>query len=195
MKMLLIVTIVGLLLSACSGIPLKTMYKLATADRMNLNPAVLRAAVRMPESIRPGLNSAKLSLSMTRPGEKPKPETFILQAVSSPTEMLPLNNQQRKGYKIWVFRMNPKDVPQLVQLRERAKALKAETNGKAKGTFSIGVNVKESCRLGELASGKVLFTNWLKIDSESGYLATAVDYDARGFFKDKSMDEMIPVCE
>ena len=82
-------------------------------------------------------------------------------------------------------------IPRIERFRAYAKALKAKIGDKAKGTMSLSVNVKESCRQGALpASGKPLFTNWLKIDLASGYLLTAVDYDVKKIFKDKPLTEI-----
>ncbi len=194
MKNLLFVAIVGIALSACTSMPLKTMYKLARTNPLELDPVALRAAVRMPESIRPRPDSAKLYLSVSLRSETPEPEVFVLQPLTSPMEIAPLAKEQRERDKIWIYRLNPKDISRLEKFREHAKALKAKYKGKVKGQMSVGID--NTCRQGELpASGKLLVTNWLKLDSESGYLATAVDYDLQSSaIEGKTLDKMLLPC-
>ena len=195
MKKLSFVVLLSIALSACTSIPLKTMYKLARTNPLELDPMALRAAVRMPESIRPRPDSAKLSLSISLRSETPEPEVFILQPVNSASETTPLAKEEREGDKIWVYRLNPKDRDRLEKFRAYAKAFKTKNKGNTKGQMTIGVD--DTCRQGELpASGKLLVTNWIKLDAESDYLATAVDYDLQGSaIKGKTLDKMLLPCE
>jgi hypothetical protein len=45
----------AILLGACTAIPVKTLYKLATADLMTVDPSVLRVAGKCPIGLRRAL--------------------------------------------------------------------------------------------------------------------------------------------
>ena len=85
-------TIAAVLLGACTAIPVKTLYKLATADLMTVDPSVLRVAAQMPDWVAPRPDGVKLELGMQRDGETPVTERFILQAVPTALEGKTLND-------------------------------------------------------------------------------------------------------
>ncbi len=191
MKKLLAVA-TALLLGACTAIPIKTLYKLATTDLMTVDPRVLRVAAQMPDWVAPRPGGVKLELGMNRTGEKPLTERFILEAVPTALEGKTLNDAAKPGYQLYAYRLAPQDIPRLQQFRKVAKAKKAESGKKPKGSMGVGV---DACRKTELPAGKIPMTTFLQLDRESGYLPLVVDYDLKQEVDGKDLAALIPPCQ
>jgi hypothetical protein len=180
-----------LLLAACTSIPVKTLYKLATADLMTVDPTVLRVAAQMPDWVAPRPDGVKLELGMKRDGETPINERFNLEAVPLALEGKTLAAAAKPGYQLYAYRLAPVDIPRLQQFRDTLKA-KIADGGKMPET-SMGVGV-DACRKTELPAGKIPATTFLKLDRESGYLPLLVDYDLRQKVEGKELATLIPPC-
>lgn len=180
----------ALLLSACTAIPVKTLYKLATTDPMSVDPKVIRTAARMPDWIEPRVNGAKLEITAQTESAEPSKETFILQAVPLVLEQKDLELEAKPGFNIYVYRVNPADIPRLEAFRDSIKAKKA-AGIKIKG--SMGASV-DACYKGELREGEILVSNYLRLEAESGYLPVVVDYNLRKELDGKNLAELLPPC-
>lgn len=180
-----------LLLCACTSIPVKTLYKLATADLMTVDPSVLRVAAQMPDWVAPRPAGVKLELGMKRDGETPVNEHFILEAVPLALEGKTLADAAKPGYQLYAYRLAPADIPRLQHFRDTVKAKKADGSKKPQTSLSVGV---DACRKSELPAGKIPATTFLQLDRESGYLPLLVDYDLRQEVDGKVLAELIPPC-
>ena len=181
--------LVALTLTACTAIPLKTMYKLATTDPMSVDPKIIRTAARMPEWIEPRPNGAKLEISAEIAGQQSK-ETFILQSVPLSLEQGNLQAEAKPGFNLYVYRVNPADIPRLETFRAEVRAKKA-AGLKVKG--SMGASV-DACYKGELRAGKILVSNYLRLNLDEGYLPVLVDFNLRDEIDGKSLAELLPAC-
>lgn len=179
-----------LLLSACTSMPLKTLYKLATTDMMTVDPAVLRAAVRMPAWVMPRADGVTLALGMTRAGETPQQEQFTLEAIPARLEGKTLAAAASRGFEVYAYRLAQQDIARFERFRDGLKAQKA-ADPNTKGSLSIGV---DACRRAALPPGKIPVTTYLRLDTESGYLPLVVDYDLKQPVEGKSLAAMIPPC-
>lgn len=191
MKKGILVIAAILLLSACTAIPVKTLYKLATTDMMSVDPTILRAGVRMPEWVEPRPDGVKLELGMQQEGAEPMSERFSLESIPAVLEGKSLAAENKPGYKLYAYRLAPQDIPRFTAFRQTLKEKKAETGGKTKGSLGIGV---EACRKTALPAGKIPVTTYLRLDTESGYLPLVVDYDLKKPVDGKNLAEMIPPC-
>ena len=180
-----------LCLSACTAIPVKTLYKLATADPMSLDPTVLRVAAQMPDWVAPRPDGVKLELGMQRDGDTPITERFILQAVPTALEGKTLNDAAKVGYQLYAYRLAPADIPRLQQFRDTLKAKKADGGKKPASTMGVSV---DACRKTALPAGAIPMTTFLKLDTESGYLPLLVDYDLKQKVDGKDLAALIPPC-
>jgi len=117
MKLLLPIAAI-ILLSACTAIPVKTLYKLATADFMTVDPAVLRVAAQMPDWVAPRPDGVKLELGMKREGEMPVNERFNLEAIPLALEGKALTDAAKPGYQLYAYRLAPVDIPRLQHFRD-----------------------------------------------------------------------------
>lgn len=193
MKKLFVVSMgaFALLLAACTAIPVKTLYKLATTDMMAVDPAILRAGVRMPDWFAPRSDGVKLELGMKQDGAEAVTERFALESIPVALEGKALAAEGRSGYQLYAYRLAPQDIPRFTAFRQTLKAKKAEGGKKVKGSLSVGV---DACRKGELPEGEIPVTTYLKLDAESGYLPLVVDYDLKKPVDGKSLAELIPPC-
>lgn len=179
----------ALALSACTAIPVKTIYKLATTDPMQLDPAALRTATRMPNWIEPRPNGAKLEFTSQPKGAVLKKETFILQAIPVSLEQKQLALEAKEGFSFYTYRINPNDIPRIEAYRHYLRELKA-AGTKTNNTMGLSV---DACRKGELPEGKIPVTNYLRLD-DSGYMPVVVDYDLRKEVDGKNLAELLPPC-
>lgn len=186
----LYLALTALTLSACTAIPVKTIYKLATTDPMSVDPKVIRTAARMPDWIEPRAKGAKLEISAQIEGSEPSKETFILQSVPLTLEQPSLALEAKLGFNLYAYRINSADLPRLEAFRDAVKAKKA-AGIKIKG--SMGASV-DACHRGGLREGKILVSNYLRLDAEGGYLPVVVDYDLRKAVDGGNLAELLPPC-
>ncbi|MEN9501260.1 MAG: hypothetical protein RI964_545 [Pseudomonadota bacterium] len=184
-------TIAAVLLGACTAIPVKTLYKLATADLMTVDPSVLRVAAQMPDWVAPRPDGVKLELGMQRDGETPVTERFILQAVPTALEGKTLNDAAKAGYQLYAYRLAPADIPRLQQFRDTLKAKKADGGKQPASTMGVSV---DACRKTALPAGAIPMTTYLRLDTESGYLPLLLDYDLKQKVDGKDLAALIPPC-
>lgn len=190
MKKLVLLTLSSLLVSACTAIPVKTLYKLATTDPLTLDPVVMRVAARMPDWIEPRPDGAKLEITTQLDGKTDTKETFILQSIPLALAQTALAKETKAGFQLYTYRINPNDIPRLLALREKVKARKA-AGIKEHGTMGISV---AACRKGELREGAIPISNYLSLNPEEGYLPVLVDYDLRKPVKGQNLAEQLPAC-
>lgn len=179
-----------LLLSACTAIPVKTMYKLATTDPMQVDPQVIRTAARMPNWLKPLPNGAKIILGMTVEGAAPVEETFILQPIPLALVQKDLASEAKEGFDLYAYRINPDDLPRVIAYRESIKAKRA-AGLKVAGTMGAKV---DACHQGELREGPILLSNYLLLDNETGYMPVLKDYDLREKVDQKGLEKFLPPC-
>ena len=80
------------MLAACSHVPVSTMWALRNFDAASVDPAVLRAAVRLPETFEPQKGGVTLKIGWWRDGdENAKHEMiFALRETTAPEDVAPL---------------------------------------------------------------------------------------------------------
>lgn len=185
-------TLCALGLSGCMHVPVATVYKLATFDILNANPAVIRAAVRYPSAlmVRPG--GVILSVTTERRGEKAKSiETFILEEAKDANELAAIARYRRDGMMVATYRLADGDVVRvrdlLTQHREMAK------QGGQPGTKGIGV-AATACHKGALPAGPILTSTYLKLDAADGYLPILEDLDLRSQLSAEALAAEIRPC-
>lgn len=181
----------ALLLGACTAIPVKTLYKLATTDLMTVDPTVLRAAVRMPEWLAPRPDGVKLELGMKRAGEAPVSEKIVLEAIPVALEGKALATEGKPGFDLYAYRIQPQDIPRLQHFRDTFKAKQAEGGAKVEGSLNVGV---DACRKTALPDGDIPVTTYLKLEAGADYLPLLVDYDLSKPIAGQDVTALLPPC-
>ncbi len=184
-----------LFISACSAIPLKTMYHLATTDLMTVDPAYLSAATRVPSGLRESKKGVKMTFSSWL-GEKKKNAKVLeikLEKVTDKEKLLSIKALEKTSYTTLLYRISAKDVERIKAFRQQHKKRKQAYGDNMQGSFTIGVSY---CRAGKLSDKPILVSTWLKVGKDTGLLPLIIDHDMQEDLKknDKSIDKILPLC-
>lgn len=182
-------------LSACSHVPVSTMWALRNFDAASVDPAALRAAVRLPESFEPQRGGVALKIGWWRDGEeKAKHEmSFALKETTAPEDIAPLAGEKTAGTRIYAFRVDPADYATIRARQKEFLEEKARNPGKTHGSFGVGA---EACRRGDFPNGPLLTTTYLRTEPSGAYLTVLKNLDMReAATKEKPLDALVPPCE
>ena len=106
--------LVALLLAGCGHMPVTSMVKLARVDFETSDPAQLRAAIKLPRSLRPLPNGMRLRIAV-RVGRAPEEvRDFVLRELLSPGELL---REATADSHIYAYRIDDADLPRLAAFR------------------------------------------------------------------------------
>lgn len=196
MKIAAIMVSIILLMSACTVVPIKTLYKLYKTDISTLNPRLLRAAVRLPEYLDEGKKGMVITLSSWKGGTKKEDSKtntveFKLETVSTELELSPLKRFKKAGTQLIVYKLAEKDIAAFEHFRAQHNKDKGES-GKQQGSFSAS---SDACRKGDIPNKPLLISNWLRVDLLDGYLPVLIDYDLKKEINKKSLNEVLPLCQ
>lgn len=186
-------TVLGqLLLAACGHMPVTSMVKLARVDFAATDPGGLRAAVKLPSAIRPLRDQVRLRLTVRLANGKEDTQDFRLNEVSDPGDISLPRNEIEAGTHMFAYRLEPSEATRLAAFRDALKKQQTQSGGRG-GALTISV-APDVCRSGELASGPVLFTTYLRTAETGGYVALARDVDMRGVTRGRDPVAAMPVC-
>ncbi|MCB1874921.1 MAG: hypothetical protein KDH88_03010 [Chromatiales bacterium] len=188
----LFVLVIGFVLTACSGMSLRTLYVLATTDVLSLNPELLRVAVRVPDRIALQRNGATLTLGLQMPGKARIERAFPLLEAGSESDSEVLRDAERFSYTLKAYRVRPEDVAAVQQFLAEARQAKARWGKQAQGQISISPNV---CHRSTVPPRPILVSSWLKITPEAGYVAISEDADLYDLLSEKTIDALLPPCD
>lgn len=179
-------------LAGCGHMPVSTMWALRGFDATTVDPAQLRAAIRIPDTLEPQPSGVTLNIGWRREGGEPHEAKFILKETTEPADLAPLAGEKRPGTRIRAFRVDPADIPKIKALQAQAIEEKARGGGKSHGSFGVGA---EACRRGELAEGPLPMTTFLRFEGQGPYLTVLKNVDLRSLVtKEKSFDALVPAC-
>ncbi len=182
-------------LAACSHVPVSTIWALRSFDAASVDPAALRAAVRLPETFEPQKGGVTLKIGWWRDGEeKSKHEmTLALKETIAPEDVAPLAGEKTAGTRIYAFRVDPADY---VAIRARQKEFheeKARDPGRTHGSFGVGA---EACRRGDFPTSPLLTTTYLRTEPSGPYLTVLKNLDMReAATKEKPLEALVPACD
>ena len=176
------------ILPSCTSMPVTSMVKLMRTDFANIDPAVLRVAVKLPQTVKPRRGGVKLKLTLATDGAKQERE-FVLDDLNDPAELLSLRAELSRGTEIHAFRLDPADVARLIAVRD--DMLAAKQRG-AKGSIIIGVSA-DGCRAGPLPD-KVPLTTYLRTEADGEFFALARDIDLRAAVSAEQLATKLPPC-
>jgi hypothetical protein len=188
----LVAGILTLALSACGHVPVTSIYRLRNADFATADPALLRAAVRIPAALVPLPAGVNLDIkSWTEGGSDSREEHFVLRELTAETDLAALRSEQRAGFAIHVFRIDPADLPRIRELQATRRQLDPKTPRQRRGSLGISA---EACRAGAVPDGPLLFTTYILLDPRDGYVPLTVDVDLRAIVQNKDLDSKFSPC-
>ncbi len=184
-----LVLAIGLTLSAvgCGHMPVTSMVKLARVDFQTSDPAQLRAAVRLPTSLRPLPGGVVLRIAVKRGRGAEQQRDFVLREIPDPPA---LAQEAGAGTRIYAYRLEEADTARLQSFRAE---LMAEKNSAGGGSITISVAPK-ACTTVALPAGPINFTTYLRTSETIDYVTLARDADLRSIAPDQAVVDGIPRC-
>ena len=179
--------LIVLAITGCSHMPVTSMVKLARVDFETSDPVQLRAAIKLPRTLRPQPNGVALRIAV-RVGSSPEEaRDFMLRELSEPAE---LAREAGTDSHIFAYRIDEADLARLTAFRSE---LIAKKRSGQKGSISISVR-PQACKAGELPDAPLYFTTYLRTAETNDYVALARDVDLRTIVPDAAVVDAIPRC-
>jgi hypothetical protein len=176
-----------LAMAGCSHMPVTSMVKLARVDFETSDPVQLRAAIKLPRTLRPRPNGVALRIAVQVGRAPEEARDFILREMPEPAE---LTREASADSHIFAYRIDDSDLARLAAFR--AELIAKKSSGQ-KGSISISVR-PQACKSGELLDGPVYFTTYLRTAETKDYVALARDVDLRSIVPDPATVAGIPRC-
>ncbi len=156
---------VAVLLSGCATVPLSSIMALSSIQLETTDLAQFRAAMRLPDALRPQSDGVRLRAVTDIEGTGEMVEEFALVAVSDPADGAETGQRIDPGYTMYVFALSPEGRAGLEATREAI--VDARAAGKH-GSLSLSVALDEFCAASPLPSGGLYATSLIKT-SETGH--------------------------
>ena len=176
-----------LAMSGCSHMPVTSMVKLARVDFETSDPAQLRAAIKLPRTLRPQPNGVALRVAVQVGRAPEEARDFMLRELPEPAE---LAREAGADSQIFAYRIDDNDLARLAAFR--AELIAKKSSGQ-KGSISISVR-PQACKAGELPDGAIYFTTYLRTAETKDYVALARDVDLRSIVPNAAVVAEIPRC-
>ena len=176
-----------LAVAGCSHMPVTSMVKLARVDFETSDPVQLRAAIKLPRTLRPQPNGVALRIAVQVGRAPEEARDFTLRELPGPAE---LTREAGAGSHIFAYRIDDSDLGRLAAFRSELIAKKSSGQ---RGSISISVR-PQACKAGELPDGPIYFTTYLRTAETKDYVALARDVDLRSIVPNAAVVAEIPRC-
>ena len=177
-------------MAGCSHMPVTSMVKLARVDFETSDPAQLRAAIKLPRTLRPQPNGVALRIAVQVGRAPEEARDFMLRELPEPAE---LTREAGADSHIFAYRIDDADLARLAAFRAELIARKVGQSSGQKGSISISVR-PQACKAGELPDGPIYFTTYLRTAETKDYVALARDVDLRSIVPNAAVVAEIPRC-
>jgi hypothetical protein len=174
-------------MAGCSHMPVTSMVKLARVDFETSDPAQLRAAIKLPRTLRPRSNGVVLRIAVQVGRTPEEARDFMLRELPEPAE---LTREAGADSHIFAYRIDDADLARLAAFR--AELIAKKSSGQ-KGSISISVR-PQACKAGELPDGPIYFTTYLRTSETKDYVALARDVDLRSIVPNAAVVAEVPRC-
>jgi hypothetical protein len=174
-------------MTGCSHMPVTSMVKLARVDFETSDPVQLRAAIKLPRTLRPRPNGVALRIAVQVGRAPEEARDFMLRELPEPAE---LTREAGADSHIFAYRIDDADLARLAAFRTELIAKKSSGQ---KGSISISVR-PQACKAGELPDGPIYFTTYLRTAETKDYVALARDVDLRSIVPNAAVVAEIPRC-
>lgn len=179
----------ALFLAACGHVPLMSMVALSRVDFATTDPALLRAAIKLPQVIEPRLNGATLRVAVKLADGRDMAQDFKLSETTDERDVLTLHAELDPGTHVFAYRTEPGEVERLKVFRRAVLAQKHEQKA------GLEISIKpDACRAGALPPGPLLMTTYIKTSETNRYVTLARDVDLRRLAPGRDAAAAIPAC-
>ncbi len=176
-------------LSACTSIPIASIYKLSRIDFLTTDLHLFRFALTIPDDLKPMPGGVQMDLAYTQ-GEKPEEKRVVrLEESMASADFVGLPSAP-KGTKTYVYKLPENEVVTLNKIRNDAILAKAK---KQKGSLSMGIAAKEFCANNPIPKLPLLITTYVLSSENSEYVVLTRDIDLRSDETiSTSLDSLLP---
>ena len=165
-------------LSACGHVPVGSLIALRNFDAATFDPANLRLAMQMPETIAPRRHGVKLEVTLWSdavPDHKTK-RSFVLEETAEPGVQAGLAGFARPGRAIHAYRVASKDLAAIRALQALGSGMGAQHP--EQNHLAIGAGM-EACRLGDLPTDSLPTTTLIQVAPQAGFIELLRDLDIK----------------
>jgi len=181
--------VLGLIAAGCGHVPLTSMVQLARIDFATTDPALFRAAIKLPSSIEPRLHGTMLRIAVKFADGREMAQDFKLAETTDEREVLALYAELAPGTHAFAYRIEPAEIERLKGFRRAALAAKNER----KSALAMSIR-PEACRAGPLGSGPLLMTTYVRTSETGRYVTLVRDLDLRSLAPGQDAVADIPPC-
>ena len=162
-------------LSACTSIPISSMYRLSRIDFMTTDLTRFRFALTIPNELQPQPGGVHMDLAYKQ-GDKPEEKRVVKleEAISAP-DFFGLTAAP-SGTKTYVYKLPSNEVTTLNKIRNDAIVAKAKNQ---KGSLTMGIAAKEFCANNKIPSTPLLITTYVLSSENTDYVILTRDIDLR----------------
>lgn len=182
-----LVIMLSVAVTGCSHMPVTSMVKLARVDFETSDPAQLRAAIKLPRTLRAQPKGVALRIAVQVGRGPEEARDFMLREIPEPAE---LTREADAGSHIFAYRIDDADLARLAAFR--ADLIARKSSGQ-KGSISISVR-PQACKVGELPNGAIYFSTYLRTAETKDYVTLARDVDLRSIVSNAAVVAEIPRC-
>jgi hypothetical protein len=173
----LILAAIAVAIGGCGHMPVMSMVRLARVPFDKTDPALLRAAVKLPRMLRPRTQGVVLRITVRLASGTEETHDLLLRENVDQADLVALRDEIDGATHIFTYRFDAAEAARFSALREALKQ-KQQAEGGRGGSLSIAVRA-DMCRTGELGGGPVLITTYLGTKETDGYVPLTRDVDLR----------------
>lgn len=188
----------ALTLSACTGVPISTQWKLRNFDLGTADLSAFRLALRAPDWAAPTPDKTLLRATLAPKGGTGEGRNVALHAQRAlhAEDAGDIARLSQKGGSVAFYEVSARDLATARALQAEAQRLKGEGGG-SDGKVSVEGGVV--CRRGEIPEGPILIDLFIHPDDSIGWLPVFEGYDVRALLKTpedvRKFEEGAPPCE
>lgn len=182
--------IIAVSATACASIPVHTMWKLRNVDPLQLHPATIKAATRVPE----GVNISRLSLTfdLTSDATDEAIKTSIELEPATYSGSAYLKRQEMAGYIVTTYQIGKDNHAALRSFQTKARNLKRTYRNNL--DFNFGLSFAVCLKPDAEKPVEVPVTTYIKIDEKSDFLTLTKATDIMTYFPEEARDKGLPSC-
>ena len=180
-----------LAMAGCSHMPVTSMVKLARVDFETSDPAQLRAAIKLPRTLRPRPNGVALRIAVQVGRAPEEARDFMLRELPEPAE---LTREAGADSHIFAYRIDDADLARLAAFRTELIARKSRPKARARKARSRFRYGRKHARRASCRTVRSTSRTYLRTAETKDYVALARDVDLRSIVPNAAVVAEIPRC-
>jgi len=172
-----ILFLAAMFLSACTSVPLTTLYKLHKIDPMEADPAQIKVAIRADDRIGIREGGAKIEVKFeAEDGSLNIDETYLVEIIRNPDMSAELLAGINPGESVTVLGLTQSDIQRMRAVQSSVAAISKDD---PEGSGSLGVFLDGVCLQSKMPEGTVLIDIFLQTSDQDGFFVLSRNLDLR----------------